>query len=97
MNTAHAINEYRKSLEALRPIVESLEYLTRILPAQIDEVYENLLWIRVKVEKMTLDKTWVANKPSPTPDTSIVKTETVGAEEETHYLITVGSSETSLG
>ena len=55
-------------MNTLRPIVDNLRDITRILPPQIEEVYEKLLWIRGKVKDAALDKTWVQLEASAFPD-----------------------------
>ena len=55
-------------MNTLRPIVDNLRDITRILPPQIEEVYEKLLWIRGKVKDAALDKTWVQLEVSEFPD-----------------------------
>jgi len=43
-------------MNVLRPIMDNLFELTRILPPQIEEVYDKLLWIRGEVEELKLAK-----------------------------------------
>ena len=46
---------------------------------------------------MALDKTWVEPLPGAIPDTNKVTTNPLGVEEDTYYLITASSTETTLG
>ena len=47
-------------METLRPIVDDLCEITRILPPEIEEIYEKLLWIRGDMKDMALKETWVS-------------------------------------
>ena len=82
---------------ALRPISDNLREITNMMPPQIEEIYEKLLWIRGDVKDMALDKTWVEPLPGAIPDTNKVTTNPLGVEEDTYYLITASSTETTLG
>ena len=66
-------------------------------PPQIEEIYENLLWIRADVNDMALEESQVEISPRDTPDTDKITSIDHGVEEVTHYLITAGSTATTLG
>ena len=80
-------------MAALRPISDHLFYLTDMLPPQIEEIYEHLLWIRWDVEDMALDKKWSETLLTDAPVTNKrITTNPDGLAEEAQYRITASST-----